>query len=102
MEFRRHNVEMPPAIARVLLSAVMTDTVILKSPTATPTDHEQVAYLAGIAGVDPTEFGLAVFKCRGGEDDMPVDKLVGADAKEFQIGDATVLIAQHEMDLPPS
>ena len=67
---------MPPAIARVLLSAVMTDTVILKSPTATPTDHEQVAYLAGIAGVDPTEFGLAVFKCRGGEDDMPVDKLV--------------------------
>ena len=101
MEFRRHNVEMPPAIARVLLSAVMTDTVILKSPTATPTDHEQVAYLAGIAGVDPTEFGLAVFKCRGGEDDMPVDKLVGADAKEFQIGDATVLIAQHEtVDLP--
>ena len=68
MEFRRHNVEMPPA---------------------------------SIAGVDPTEFGLAVFKCRGGEDDMPVDKLVGADAKEFQIGDATVLIAQHEtVDLP--
>ena len=83
------------------IADVMTDTVILKSPTATPTDHEQVAYLAGIAGVDPTEFGLAVFKCRGGEDDMPVDKLVGADAKEFQIGDATVLIAQHEtVDLP--
>ena len=60
-----------------------------------------VIILAGIAGVDPTEFGLAVFKCRGGEDDMPVDKLVGADAKEFQIGDATVLIAQHEtVDLP--
>ncbi len=35
MEFRRHSVEMPPAIASVLLSAVMTDTVILKSPTAT-------------------------------------------------------------------
>ncbi len=79
----------------------MTDTVILKSPTTTPVDHEQVAYLADIAGVDPTEFGLAVFKCRGGEDNMSVDKLVGADAKEFQIGDATVLIAQHEtVDLP--
>ena len=101
MEFRKYGVEIPPTIARVLLSAIMTDTVILKSPTTTPVDHEQVAYLADIAGVDPTEFGLAVFKCRGGEDNMSVDKLVGADAKEFQIGDATVLIAQHEtVDLP--
>ncbi|WP_225749436.1 putative manganese-dependent inorganic diphosphatase [Paraeggerthella sp. Marseille-Q4926] len=101
LEFRRYGVEIPASIASVLLSAVMTDTVILKSPTTTDVDREQVKYLADIAGVDPTEFGLAVFKCRGGEDDMPVDKLVGADAKEFQIGDATVLIAQHEtVDLP--
>lgn len=101
LEFRRHGVEIPASIASVLLSAVMTDTVILKSPTTTDVDREQVKYLADIAGVDPTEFGLAVFKCRGGEDDMPVDKLVGADAKEFQIGDATVLVAQHEtVDLP--
>ena len=101
MEFRRHDVELPPAIASVLLSAIMTDTVILKSPTATYVDREQVEYLAKIAGVDPIEFGLSVFKCRGGEDDMPVSKLVGADSKEFQIGDSTVLIAQHEtVDLP--
>lgn len=101
MEFQRHGVEMPPEIARVLLSAIMTDTVILKSPTTTYVDREQVDLLAGIAGVDPAEFGLAVFKCRGGEANMPIDKLVGADAKEFQIGDATVLIAQREtVDLP--
>lgn len=101
MEFRRHDVEIPPAIASVLLSAIMTDTVILKSPTATYVDREIVDYLAAIAGVDPVEFGLAVFKCRGGEGGMSVEKLVGADAKEFLIGDATVLIAQHEtVDLP--
>lgn len=101
MEFQRHSVDIPPALAMVLLSAIMTDTVILKSPTATDIDREQVECLARIAGVDPLEFGLSVFKCRGGEDDMPVDKLVGSDAKEFQIGDATVLIAQHEtVDLP--
>ncbi|WP_080802973.1 putative manganese-dependent inorganic diphosphatase [Arabiibacter massiliensis] len=101
MEFRRHGVEIPPEIARVLLSAIMTDTVILKSPTATYVDREQVDHLAAIAGVDPVEFGLAVFKCRGGEGDMKVEKLVGADAKEFLIGDAVVLIAQHEtVDLP--
>lgn len=101
MEFRRHGVDMPPAIARVLLSAVMTDTVILKSPTATDADREMVDYLAAVAQVDPVEFGLSIFKCRGGDDDLPVEKLVGADSKEFQIGDATVLIAQYEtVDLP--
>ena len=101
MEFRKRGVDIPRGIAAALLSAIMTDTVILKSPTATEDDREQVAHLASILGVDATEFGLAVFKCRGGEDDVPVDKLVGADAKEFQLGDATVLIAQHEtVDLP--
>ena len=101
MEYRRLGVEVPPSIAEVLLSAIMTDTVILKSPTATDYDREQVAYLSDIAGVDPIEFGLSVFKCRGGEGNIPVDKLVGADSKEFQLGDSVVLIAQHEtVDLP--
>lgn len=95
-EFRNQGIDIPRGVAAALLSAVMTDTVILKSPTATPFDRAQVEYLAGIVGVDPVEFGLKVFKCRGGEDDMPIDKLVGADAKEFQLGDDTVLIAQHE------
>ncbi len=96
MEFRKHGVEVPRGIAAVLLSAIMTDTVILKSPTATAEDRVQVDYLAGILGVDATEFGLSVFRCRGGEGDIAVEDLVGADAKEFQLGDATVLIAQHE------
>ncbi len=95
-QFRSMGVPIPKDIAGVLLSAIMTDTVILKSPTATSVDEEQVAYLANILDVDPTEFGLTVFKCRGGEEDLSVDELVGADAKEFQIEDSTVLIAQHE------
>lgn len=96
MEFDRFGVDIPPSVAAVLLSAIMTDTVILKSPTATATDHEQVARLAAIAGVDATQFGLSVFRCRGGEDRMPVAELVGSDSKEFKMGDATVLIAQRE------
>lgn len=101
LEYQRLGIEVPPSIARVLLSAIMTDTVILKSPTATDYDREQVERLASIAGVDPIEFGLSVFKCRGREDGMPVEKLVGADSKEFQLGDSVVLIAQHEtVDLP--
>ena len=96
LEFRRYGIEIPKPIAGVLLSAVLTDTVVLKSPTATPTDTEIVQYLAGIIGVDPIEYGIEVFSFRGGDDDMPIDKLVSADSKEFQISDGTVLIAQHE------
>lgn len=96
MEFKRHRVEIPQGIAAVLLSAILTDTVVMKSPTTTAVDREQAAVLGEIAKVDPMEFGLKVFKCRGGEDNVPLDKLVGADAKEFQIGDAIALIAQHE------
>ena len=95
-EFQRNGIEIPPNIAKVLLSAIMTDTVILKSPTTTPVDHERAQYLADIIGVDPTEFGLSVFRMKGGQDDIPVKELVEADSKEFQIGDATVLIAQRE------
>ena len=86
----------PTDIAEVLLSAVMTDTVILKSPTTTPTDRRIAKFLADILETDVTKFGMKVFSYRGGDDDMPMEKLVGADAKEFSIGDETVLIAQHE------
>ena len=96
IEAQRLGIDIPKPIAAVLLSAVMTDTVVLKSPTATRTDQRVVEYLAGIVGYDPVEFGLEVFAFRGGEDDMPVEKLVGADSKEFAYGDGTVLIAQHE------
>ncbi|HAM15060.1 MAG TPA: putative manganese-dependent inorganic diphosphatase [Eggerthellaceae bacterium] len=96
LECQRYGIEPPAPIAAVLLSAVMTDTVVLKSPTATATDERIVDYLAGILDVKPLDFGMDVFSLRGGDDDMPIDKLVSADSKEFDIGEGTVLIAQHE------
>ncbi|MDO5117792.1 MAG: putative manganese-dependent inorganic diphosphatase [Eggerthellaceae bacterium] len=96
LEFKKHGIEIPKPIAGVLLSAVMTDTVVLKSPTTTAVDEEIAEYLADIIGADPFKYGLKVFSFRGDDDDMPIDKLVGADSKEFQISDGTVLIAQHE------
>ncbi|MDD6651195.1 MAG: putative manganese-dependent inorganic diphosphatase [Eggerthellales bacterium] len=96
LQFRQNDIEIPQHIAAVLLSAILTDTVIMKSPTTTQVDRDQVEYLAGILGVDATEFGLQVFQCRGEDATMPVEEIVGADAKEFDVADAHVLIAQHE------
>lgn len=96
MSFRNNGVEVTPSIAAVLLSAIMTDTVILKSPTTTQVDREQAQYLADILDVSPTDFGIRVFKTRGDEGNTPIKDLVEADSKEFVHGDDTLLIAQHE------
>lgn len=96
LKLRDAGIEIPKGIAAVLLSAILTDTVILKSPTATDVDQEQVDFLASIIGQDPTEFGLHVFNARGGDAEMDVNTLVTADSKEFKIPEGTILIAQHE------
>lgn len=96
LEYQRYDVEIPPGMAKVLLSALLTDTVILKSPTTTDIDRRQATVLAGIAGVDVVQFGLELFRARSGADSLTVEKIVGADSKEFPFGDSTVLIAQHE------
>ena len=94
--YRYGGYELPANIAAVMLSSLMTDTVLLKSPTTTQIDRDQAEWLAGIAGVEALEFGRQVIKSRGSGADLPVEKLVAADAKEFQVGDDVVFIAQRE------
>ena len=93
---RQEGIEIPVSIANVLLSAILTDTVIMKSPTATPVDKEQIDFLCGITGRNYVEFGQELFRCRGAVSDLPIETYVGADSKEFAVGDTTVLIAQRE------
>ncbi len=94
--FEQLNVEVTPAIATVLLSAIMTDTVITKSPTCTDYDLVQAEKLGAIIGKKPTEFGLEVFKMRGGDNDLSVEELCTHDSKEFKKGDEVYMVAQHE------
>lgn len=96
LKLREAGIDIPEGIAATLLSAILTDTVILKSPTATDIDREQVDFLAGIIGKDPVEFGLHVFNARGGDAEMDLETLVMADSKEFKIPEGTILIAQRE------
>ncbi|MEE0844999.1 MAG: manganese-dependent inorganic pyrophosphatase [Eggerthellaceae bacterium] len=95
-EFEREGIDPSEEIAALLLSALMTDTVLLKSPTATKSDRYQAEWLAKFAGVGALEFGNQVIKSRGSGADLPIEQLVAADAKEFQVGDDIVFIAQRE------
>ena len=99
--FRQYGIEIPIDIAHVLLSAILTDTVIQKSPTATPHDAMQIAYLEEITGKERVSFGQELFRCRGREDEIDIKTYVQADSKEFTVAGKTVLIAQHEtVDFP--
>lgn len=85
---------MPPTIAGLLLGAIISDTLLFKSPTATHADREAAEKLAEITGVDVKEFGMAVLKAGSGLGDMTTAEIVSHDLKEFQIGEYRVAVSQ--------
>lgn len=94
--YKHKKVPIKKPLAAALLSAIITDTIILNSPTTTAFDHRMAKDLAKIAGVNIQKFGYQIFSQRGGDEKLSVKELVSADSKEFQLGDQRVLIAQHE------
>ena len=102
------DVEIPPSIAGLLLSAILSDTVLFKSPTCTESDKKTAQRLAEIAGVDINEYGLAMLKAGSGIGDMTPAEIAKNDLKEFQIGDYRIIVSQisvmdtkEVMDLEP-
>ena len=96
-EFGICDVELPKDLAALLLGAMLTDTVIMKSPTTTDFDRKVIAATAEYVGVDPVEYGMEIFKCRSNPAELPVEKIVNADAKEFELANGNkVYIGQFE------
>ncbi|MDO5329564.1 MAG: putative manganese-dependent inorganic diphosphatase [Coriobacteriia bacterium] len=94
--YKHSKISIPKNLAAALLSAIITDTIILNSPTTTAFDRRMANYLSKIVGVDIKKFAYDIFSCRSGEDKISVKNLINADSKEFQLGDQRVLICQHE------
>nr|NNM90808.1 manganese-dependent inorganic pyrophosphatase [Bacilli bacterium] len=84
----------PKSIAGLMLSAIISDTLLLKSPTCTEEDVVAVKALAQIAGVDYEEYGLAMLKAGADLSDKTAEELIALDAKEFSMGSYKVEIAQ--------
>jgi manganese-dependent inorganic pyrophosphatase len=94
--YRELGVEPPVPMAGILLAALLTDTVLLKSPTATSLDRTVAEWLAARAGVEYTAFGLEMFKARSAGRAFSAEEAVRADLKEYRVGDATIAIGQVE------
>ena len=98
--FDELDVEMPSHIAGLLLGAVVSDTLLFKSPTCTPVDTKIAKKLAEIAGVDIQEFAMEMFKAGTSLVGKTVDEIFNQDFKKFSFDNLQVGVAQvNSMDV---
>ena len=90
----QQDIEIPQSIAGLLLSAIISDTVLFKSPTCTAYDKKTAERLADIAGVDLKEYGLAMLRAGAGIGGKTPTEIAKNDMKEFKIGDYRILVSQ--------
>ncbi len=92
--YKENNVEIPKEIAGLMLSAIISDSLLFKSPTCTEEDVQVAGELAGIAGVDAESYGLEMLKAGANVSDKTAVQLVSLDSKEFSMNGSKVQIAQ--------
>lgn len=92
--FKERGVEIPRDIAGALLSGILSDTLILKSPTATERDRQAVFDLANLAGVDYEEYGMNLLKSGTSLDGMSKEDVLYNDYKLFNVNDKNFAIGQ--------
>ncbi len=92
--FKANNIEIEPKIAGLMLSAIISDTLLLKSPTTTDKDKKAVEELAKIANVDISKYGLDMLKAGTDLDKYTEDELIRLDAKCIEKEEIKYVIAQ--------
>ncbi|SHK34999.1 manganese-dependent inorganic pyrophosphatase [Anaerobranca californiensis DSM 14826] len=83
-------------IAALLLAAILSDTVILKSPTTTSQDQEMALYLANLTGLDIKEFGGKIYGWSENLENITPYEIVTGDLKEFSFLKGRLALGQFE------
>lgn len=92
--YKENGKEIKKEIAGLMLSAIISDSLLFKSPTCTPEDVAAARELAEIAGVDADTYGLEMLKAGADVRDKSISELLSLDAKGFDMGTSKVEIAQ--------
>ncbi|MFC5472270.1 manganese-dependent inorganic pyrophosphatase [Cohnella suwonensis] len=92
--YKENGKSVPKNVAGLMLSAIVSDSLLFKSPTCTAQDVAAARELAAIAGVDADVYGLNMLKAGADLSDKTVAQLISLDAKEFTMGGSKVEIAQ--------
>ena len=92
--YKERNIEIPKKIAGLMLSGIVSDTLILKSPTTTDLDRKAVEELSTIADVNYEEYGLNLIKAGTSLDGMEPTDVLYNDFKLYTVDDNTLGIGQ--------
>ena len=92
--FIQEKVNIPSDIAGLMLSAILSDTLLLTSPTTTEDDKNAAVKLADIAKVDMDKYGLQMIKAASSIEGMSVKDLIKSDFKNYVVGSKNLGIGQ--------
>ncbi|GAA0359510.1 manganese-dependent inorganic pyrophosphatase [Bacillus horti] len=92
--YKEKGVAIPKDIAGLMLSAIISDSLLFKSPTCTEEDVAAAKELAEIAGVDAEKYGLDMLKAGADLSGKTAADLITIDSKEFQLGGYKLEVAQ--------
>ncbi|WP_455644892.1 manganese-dependent inorganic pyrophosphatase [Methanosphaera sp.] len=92
--YKEFNVEVTKEIASLMLSAIISDTLLLKSPTTTDEDIQAVKDLAEIAEIDYETYGLDMLKAGTDLSSFSIDEILHLDAKQIDFKDVKSIVNQ--------
>lgn len=92
--YKENEVEIPKHIAGVMVSAIISDTLLFKSPTCTGQDEKIAKELAEIAGINLEEYGLNLLKAGANSDKKTEEEILEGDAKSFEFEEEVIRIGQ--------
>ena len=92
--YKENNIEIPPHIAGLMLSGILSDTLILTSPTTTEFDKIAVEKLSEIANVNYQEYGLNMLKAGSSIKGKTKEEVLYTDYKTYPVGDLKIGLGQ--------
>ena len=92
--FQEYNVKIPQKIAGLLCSAILSDTLIFRSPTCTQVDKDAAEKLSEIAGIVPEEYAAKMFQAGSNLSVKSPEEIFYQDFKKFELGDITLGVGQ--------
>ena len=92
--YKQEDVDITPGMAGVMLSAILSDTLMFKSPTCTQKDKTTAERLAKIAGIDLYNYGYKMLEAGTDMSDLTGEEIINVDAKPFSQNGVNMVIAQ--------
>ena len=92
--YHQHNIDIDQKTAGLMLSAIISDTLLFKSPTCTEEDKSAAENLAEIAGVNIEQYGKALLKAGTDVSDLEPSEIINVDSKDFEKNGVKVTISQ--------